>query len=136
MEPYVACQFICGPESDRPGGGSRSWATGTAAWTLIVVWERMPGARPELEGLRVGPCLPSGWTRAKMTRPYRGATYEIEIEKPEGVCKGRVRVVLDGEELAENSILPQGDGGKHRVKVVICWINRLNGTQMHADPRR
>jgi hypothetical protein len=49
VEPYVACQFIYGPESDRPGEGSYSWATGTAAWTLVVVWEWMPGARPELD---------------------------------------------------------------------------------------
>jgi cellobiose phosphorylase len=38
VEPYVACQFIYGPESDRPGESSHSWATGTAAWTLVVVW--------------------------------------------------------------------------------------------------
>jgi hypothetical protein len=47
VESYIACQFICGPESDRPGEGSYSWATGTAAWTLVVVWEWMPGVRPE-----------------------------------------------------------------------------------------
>jgi len=81
VEPYVACQFICGPESDCPGEGSYSWATRTAAWTLSGVWGWMPGVRPELEGLRVGPCLPSGWTQAKMPRNYRSATYEIEIEK-------------------------------------------------------
>ena len=45
VEPYVACRFIYGPESDRPGEGSHSCATDTAAWMLIVV-------RPELEGLR------------------------------------------------------------------------------------
>jgi cellobiose phosphorylase len=68
VEPYVACQFIYGPESDRPGEGSHSWATGTAAWRLVVVREWMPGVRPELEGVRIAPCLSSGWTRAKLTR--------------------------------------------------------------------
>jgi cellobiose phosphorylase len=57
VEPYVACQFICGPGSDRPGEGSHSWATGTAAWALIAVWGWMPGVRPELEGLWIDPCL-------------------------------------------------------------------------------
>jgi cellobiose phosphorylase len=56
--------------------------TGTAAWTLIVVWEWMLGVRPELDGLLIDPCLPSAWTGARMTRAYRGATYEIAIEKP------------------------------------------------------
>jgi cellobiose phosphorylase len=55
VEPYVACQFIYGPESDQPGDGPHSWATGTAAWRLIVVWEWMPGVRPELDGLWVDP---------------------------------------------------------------------------------
>ena len=111
LEPCIACQFICGPESDWRGEGSHSWATGTAAWTLIVAWEWMLGVRPELEGLRIDACLPLGQTRAKMTRTYRGATYEIEIEKPEGICKGRAKVILDGEELAGDVIPPQGDGG-------------------------
>lgn len=120
VEPCIACQFIYGPESDQRGEGSHSWAIKTAAKTLSVVWGWMPGVRPELERVRINPCLPSVWTRVKMTRTYHDATYEIESKKPEGVCKGRVRFVLDGEVLAENSILPQGDGGKHRVNVVLC----------------
>jgi len=120
IEPYVACQFIYAPESDRPGEGSHSWATGTAAWTLIVVWEWMLGVRPELDGLLVDPCLPAAWTKAKMTRAYRGATYEIEIEKPSGICKGQVEVVLDGRPLANNIIPPQKDGQVHQVKVTVA----------------
>ncbi len=122
IEPYVACQFIYAPESDRPGEGSHSWATGTAAWTLIVVWEWMLGVRPELGGLRVDPCLPSDWTGARMVRDYRGATYEIEIRKARGVCKaapGKVRLLLDGGELAENLIPAQGDGKTHKVEVTV-----------------
>ena len=123
VEPYVACQFIYGPESDRPGEGSHSWATGTAAWMLVVVWEWMLGVRPELVGLRIDPCLPSSWTRAKMTRTYRGAIYEIEIEKPAGVCKGEVRMVLDGEELDGNIVPSREDGTRHSVKIVVCRVS-------------
>jgi cellobiose phosphorylase len=119
VEPYVACQFIYGPETDRPGEGSHSWATGTAAWTLIVVWEWILGVRPELDGLRVDPCLPSAWTRAGMTRRFRGAVYEIEIEKPEGVQKGEVTLYVDGVELPENLVKPHGDGKLHRVRAVV-----------------
>ena len=117
IEPYVACQFIYGPESDRPGEGSHSWATGTACWTLLNVWEHMLGVRPEVEGLQIDPCLPSHWTRAAMTRDYRGATYRIRIEKPEGICRGKVQVLLDGRALDENLIRPQGDAATHQVTV-------------------
>lgn len=54
-----------------------------------------------------------------MTRTYRGAMYEIEIEKPEGMCRGRERVILDGEELAGNVLPPQGDRLKRSVRVVV-----------------
>ena len=119
IEPYVACQFIATPESGYPGEGSHSWATGSAAWTLVVVWEWILGVRPEVEGLRIDPCMPSHWTTARMTRPYRGATYEIEFSKREGICKGKVTVELDGVKLENNLIKPQGDGKVHTVKVTL-----------------
>lgn len=119
VEPYVACQFIYAPESGRPGEGSHAWATGTACWSLLNVWEHMFGVTPDLEGLRINPCLPSRWTRARMTRTYRGAVYIITVTKPEGVQRGRVRVTLDGRRLPEAVIPPQQDGKTHKVKVVI-----------------
>lgn len=119
IEPYVACQFIYGPESDNPGEGSHSWATGTAAWTLLVVWEWIFGVRAEIDGLRIDPCLPSGWTEARMIRRYQGATYVIAIRKPKGICKGRVTLTLDGKKLPSNVIAPQNDGKRHHVEVQI-----------------
>jgi cellobiose phosphorylase len=119
IEPYVACQFIYAPESGRPGEGSHSWATGTACWSLLVVWEWMLGVRPETGGLRVDPCLPSAWTQAHMQRRYRGAEYDIAIEKKPGICKGKVELYLDGAKLPENVIPPQGDGKRHQVRVVV-----------------
>lgn len=119
IEPYVACQFIYGPESDHPGEGSHSWATGTAAWTLIVLWEWIFGVRPEMDGLHIDPCLPSHWTTARLTRSYRGAAYDIAIEKPAGICKGAVRMWLDGTELPRAVIPPQNDGQRHTVRVVL-----------------
>ena len=117
IEPYAACQFIYAKESDRYGEGSHSWATGTAAWSLIVTWEWIFGIRPELEGLRIDPCMPGDWTEARMQRDYRGAAYEFSFRKDAGICKGRVTVTLDGEELPEPLIPPQGDGRTHKVEV-------------------
>ena len=50
-----------------------------------------------------------------MSRTCRGAMYEIEIEKPVRVCKGEMRVSLDGEETDGNVARPQEDGAMHRV---------------------
>ncbi len=119
IEPYVACQFIYSRESDRYGEGSHSWATGTAAWSLIVVWEWVFGVRPEPGGLRLDPCLPSHWTEASMERTYRGSTYRISIRKPEGICKGKVTVKLDGSCLPGTLIPASGLSGIHDVEVLV-----------------
>jgi cellobiose phosphorylase len=120
IEPYVAPQFTYAPQSDNPGEGSHSWATGTACWTLLNVWEHLMGVRPEVAGLRIDPCLPTEWTSARMTRDFRGATYEIEFAKPAGTGRGTVTVTLDGQPLADNLIPPSGDGKTHQVKVDIA----------------
>ncbi len=119
IEPYIASQFIYAPQADHPGEGSHAWATGTAAWTLLNVWEHLLGVRPEVEGLRIDPCLPSDWEHAKMTRTFRGATYEIEFAKPTGLCKGDVKVELDGETLEGNLIPAPESPGTHTVKVIL-----------------
>ncbi len=119
IEPYVACQFINSYESDNPGEGSHSWATGTAPWTLIVVWEWVLGVRPEVGGLRIDPCMPSHWTTSSMKRDYRDSIYNICITKTAGICKGKVTVTLDGVELPDNIIPPSGDGQVHEVQVTV-----------------
>jgi cellobiose phosphorylase len=119
IEPYAACQFLYAPQADRPGEGSHSWATGTACWTLLNVWEHMLGVRPETGGLRIDPCLPSHWASAKMTRPFRGATFEITIRKPRGICRGKVALKLDGKPLQGNIVPPQPAGGTYRVTVTV-----------------
>ena len=83
------------------------------------IWEHMLGVRPEVDGLRIDPCMPADWTRARMTRRYRGADYQIEIRKQKGICRGNVTVTLDGKELPENLIAPQNDGRVHKVVVKV-----------------
>ena len=55
-----------------------------------------------------------------MTRAYRGATYEITIEKPEGLCKGHAALTLDREQLPDNVLLLQGDGKVYEVRAVVA----------------
>lgn len=120
IEPYIACQFTYAPESGRPGEGSHAWATGTACWTLLNVWEHMLGVVPTLQGLRINPCLPEKWTEAKMQRRFRGATYNITIRKPAGICRGQVSLTLDGKKL-EGDCLPLPEGAaEHEVTVEVA----------------
>jgi cellobiose phosphorylase len=119
IEPYAAPQFTYAPESDRPGEGSHAWATGTACWTLLNVQQHMLGVEPELGGLRIQPCLPADWEWAEMSRDFRGARYEIRIEKPKGICRGQVEITLNGEVVDGNLVPVQATGGTHQVIVKI-----------------
>lgn len=117
IEPYVAPQFTYAKESDRPGEGSHAWATGTACWTLLNVQQHMLGVEPEIEGLRINPCLPSDWETASMERHFRGAIYRITINKPKGVCRGAITISVDGEPIDGNLVKAAPAGTEHEVIV-------------------
>jgi cellobiose phosphorylase len=80
-EPYVLPGNVDGPESPLDGRAGWTWYTGSAAWLHRVVNEWVLGVRPTWEGLLVDPCLPPQWERAKVVRPWRGQTIEIEITR-------------------------------------------------------
>ena len=84
----------------------------------------MLGVRPEWDGLRIEPCLPPGWTRAAMTRPYRGCMYDIHIdrasvEQTQTWAGGlHAEISLDGKRLPGNVIpAPTELGRRHDVRV-------------------
>ena len=84
-EPYVYCSNIFGPESDKFGLANVSWLTGTAAWMYVAVTQYMFGIRAKWDGLEIDPCLPKEMLPAKITRKFRGKTYNITITKNEKV---------------------------------------------------
>lgn len=108
-EPFVLPGNVDGPQSPWYGRAGWTWYTGSAAWLHRIVAEWVMGVRPEWEGLRVDPCLPSGWDRARVTRNWRGATYEIAIER--GGASG---LTLDGRPI-EGTLLPVPKSGEKHV---------------------
>ena len=123
-EPYVLPGNVDGPDSPHHGRAGWTWYTGAAQWLHRVVSEWVLGVRPEWDGLRIEPCLPPGWTRAAMARPYRGCTYDIHIDRapveqtrtwPAGV---HAEISLDGKRLPGNVIpAPTELGRRHDVRV-------------------
>ena len=82
-EPYVYASNIFGPESDKFGLANVSWLTGTAAWMYVAVTQYMLGIKAKWNGLEIDPCLPKEMLPAKVTRVFRGKTYNITITKNE-----------------------------------------------------
>jgi len=116
-EPYVLPGNVDGPDSPYHGRAGWTWYTGSAAWLPRVISEWVLGVRPIWEGLRFDPCLPSGWTRAAMRRPWRGAQLQIEIERMAGLAPGDVEVTVDGEPLGSCVLGEVRNGTEARIRV-------------------
>ena len=113
VEPYAVSNMYFGPEEpNRPGYAPCSWITGTAGWLYRGITEYILGVRSEFYGLRVDPCLPSEWDKVEVSRIYRGATYNITIEKT-----GIASVEMDGKALDSNLLPVTEAGTTHTVKV-------------------
>ncbi|MCL2199457.1 MAG: glycosyl transferase [Defluviitaleaceae bacterium] len=117
MEPYVYCQMIAGKDAVRHGEGKNSWLTGTAAWTFTSISQYILGIRPEYDGLRIDPCIPADMKGFSVTRKFRGATYEITVQNPNGAEKGIKEITVDGKKI-EGNILPVSEG-THKVVVIM-----------------
>ena len=95
--------------------GRNAWLSGTSSWTYQAATQYIIGVRAGLQGLVVDPCIPSSWKGFTVTRKFRGATYEITVKNPDGVCKGVREILLDGQPVAGNIVpcIP----GDHKVIV-------------------
>jgi cellobiose phosphorylase len=104
-EPYVYSQMIAGKDAHRPGEAKNSWLTGTAAWNFYAISQYILGIRPEYDGLRIHPVIPSAWEGYRVTRKFRGATYHIHVSNPGHVSAGIREITLNGQKI-EGSLLP------------------------------
>jgi cellobiose phosphorylase len=118
-EPYVYPEYYIGKGNERYGEGAFSWLTGSADWAFVTATQWLLGIRPEFEGLLIDPQIPAQWKSYSVTRVFRGATYKISVENPEGVNSGIKEITVDGKRIEGNLIKPHQDGRMHEVHVVL-----------------
>ena len=118
-EPYVQGQTTYSIFSPRPGNTRTSWLTGAAAWAYFSATQHILGLRPELDGLRIDPCIPSTWDGFKATRRFRGLTIDIEVRNPAGVCRGVKTLTLNGRVLSDTLLPADGLDDHNRVEVLL-----------------
>jgi cellobiose phosphorylase len=102
IEPYVHCQTTYATCNRNAGKSRVPWLSGTASWSHHTALQWILGVRPELDGLRIDPCIPKGWDGFKMTRVFRGKTLKIEVKNPNRVAKGVSSLVIDGKAVEGN----------------------------------
>ena len=118
-EPYVYSQMVAGKEAVRPGEAKNSWLTGTAAWNYHAITEHILGIKPDYDGLRIAPCIPSTLKHYEVTRKFRGSTCFIKVSNPDSVCRGVKSVVVDGVDIKSATISGIEPGREYNVQVVM-----------------
>lgn len=116
-EPYSYCQFIAGPDHTAFGRARHPFMTGSGGWSYFSATRYMLGIRPDFTELLVDPCIPKDWHQFKVHRVFRGASFDITVENPDGVMRGVKKIYLDGTEVQR--ILPQEAGTEHKVQIVM-----------------
>jgi cellobiose phosphorylase len=119
IEPYVQGQTTYSTYSPRAGNTRTSWLTGAAAWAYFSATQYILGIRPEMDGLRLDPCIPHHWTGFKATRRFRGKMLAIAVKNPQGICRGVKSLTLNGEDLPGNLIPAERLGEKNVVEVLM-----------------
>ncbi len=95
-EPYVHTQTTYATVSPNAGKSRVSWLTGTTSWSYHSAVQYILGVRPEVNGLRIDPCIPSDWPGFEMQREFRGKMVTIKVTNPNKKNRGVTRLLIDG----------------------------------------
>ena len=122
VEPYVAAADIY-TVPPHTGRGGWTWYTGSAAWMYRAGLESILGFQRSGDRLRIDPCIPRSWREFEINfspgRHDDATRYAIKVENPHGVCRGVIRLELDGKPQASTELVLASDGKQHQVRVVL-----------------
>ncbi len=104
LEPYCHGQFTESTDSPFEGRSHVHWLTGTASTVMVGCVEGILGMRPDEDGLRVAPSVPSDWKEFKIQKIFRGKKLDITVQNPEGKESGYETLSLNGKQLDSNYI--------------------------------
>jgi cellobiose phosphorylase len=104
MEPYVYSQFTESVDSPFEGRSHVHWLTGTASTVMVGSVEGILGLRPDMEGLRLAPAIPSSWKSFTMEKVFRGCKLNIKVNNPDGNESGCKKLTVNGTAMEGNYI--------------------------------
>ena len=107
-EPYSYCQFVMGKDHTAFGRARHPFMTGSAGWAYYAATQYLLGVRPDFDRTILDPCVPADWREFSVKRRWRGAEYQIHVTNPDGVEKGIVSLLVDGQEAQALPVLPAG----------------------------
>ena len=105
IEPYVHGQFTESRRSPFEGRSHVHWLTGTASTVMVACVQGICGMRPDADGLRINPAIPSAWDTIHIRKEFRGKNLDITIDNPAHVQSGVQSLTLNGS-LLEGDYIP------------------------------
>ena len=104
LEPYCHGQFTESSDSPFEGRAHVPWLTGTASTVMVGCVEGILGMRPDFDGLRIAPSVPSDWKEFEINKDFRGKKLHIVVKNPNGAESGYKSLVVNGKEMSDNYI--------------------------------
>lgn len=99
LEPYCHGQFTESTESPFEGRSHVHWLTGTASTVMVGCVEGILGLRPDFDGIKISPSIPSEWEEFKMEKDFRGRKLNIQVKNPNHKESGVTKIILNGTEI-------------------------------------
>ncbi len=96
-------------------GISAAAAGGTVPWVYRCLIDGLFGLKGTKAGLHINPQLPEAWNTAKVTRIFRGATFNISFNRTDKLEK---KIVVNGV-VFEGNVIPTTDKGIYEVLVEV-----------------
>lgn len=104
LEPYVHGQFTESTRSPFAGRSHVHWLTGTGSTVMVGCVEGILGMRPDADGLKIDPAIPSDWDSYTVNKVFRGKKLNMKFVNPDHVESGVKEIVMNGVKLAGNYI--------------------------------
>jgi len=114
--PVFVPNYYRGAHRQHPEASGRSshlFNTGTASWLYRSVIEGLFGLKGCREGLQIRPQLPAGWPSAKVTRHFRGAIFNIDIQR------GAPSLRVDDQTIDGDIVTDIAAGKTYNIKVTV-----------------
>lgn len=108
LEPYCYGQFTEGKASPHFGRSHVHWLTGTASTVMVGCVEGILGMRPNLDGLKLSPSIPSSWDGFTAQKDFRGRKLSITVKNPDHVQSGCKELTVNGKKM-EGNFIPESE---------------------------
>jgi len=80
--------------------------------------ESILGLQREADLLRICPCIPPGWSSFTAVYRHLETFYDVEVSR-DVTATSPLRVLLDGTEQRDGSIILRNDAARHPVTVIL-----------------